>query len=275
MMSGGKALICCGVSGLLLVPGAKANIGEPREYPYQGIVDRNIFALKPLPPPVRPEDIKSPVPDLNLTGITTILGKKQALLKVPAKPPKQPKEESYILAEGQSEGEIEVLTIDEVAATVKVNNHGTIQTLDFLNNGGKAAGGPAPGLPGVAPAGPGIMPSMKIPPPGAVGARQIPPQPLHAASESGFQPAAAAVPSAPPAYAGGAIPGNSGAMNLSLGAPPANPGRLEDTPQFRTGLTAEEQTILIEEQRARLLDAGNIEDANMYPPTELTPQITQ
>ena len=87
--------------------------------------------------------------------------------------------------------------------------------------------------------------------------------------------AAAAVPSAPPAYAGGAIPGNSGAMNLSLGAPPANPGRLEDTPQFRTGLTAEEQTILIEEQRAKLLDAGNIEDANMYPPTELTPQITQ
>jgi hypothetical protein len=56
------------------------------------------------------------------------MGDKRALLKVylPANPPEPAKEVSCILAVGQREGPIEVLEIDEVAGTVKVNNSDTV-----------------------------------------------------------------------------------------------------------------------------------------------------
>lgn len=231
--------------------------------PYQGITDRNIFGLKPPPPPVRPEDIKPPTPEIYLTGVTTILGKKQALLKVPAKPPLRPKDESYILTEGQSEGEIQVLNIDEVAGAVKVNNHGSIQTLDFVNNGVKLPAGPAPGAaspqPGVAP--------MNLPPPPGGPFHQIPPRPLRESAQAAqsTQPGPGGAPNTP-GYGGGGA-------NLAFGAVPQS-SRLEDSPQFNTGLTGDQQTILIEAQRAKLLDEGRLDEANMYPPTELTPNLS-
>jgi hypothetical protein len=91
-----------------------------------------------------------------LAGIWNI-GTKRAILKatLPAKPaeagkPAQPsKEESFMLAAGQREGDIEVLEIDEKAGTVKVNDYGDIVTLNFSDNGVKLAATPAlPGVPG-------------------------------------------------------------------------------------------------------------------------------
>jgi hypothetical protein len=133
--------------------------------PYQGIVDRNVFGLKP-PVSANVEEAPPPAPPLKitLTGITTILGNKRALMSV-AIPNKQP--ESYILTEGQRQGEIEVLQINEKAGTVKVKNHGIEQTLDFKTDGAKA--NPVPAVanvtPGVipqpnAPAGPGNQPGV-------------------------------------------------------------------------------------------------------------------
>src|SRR6267378_902744 len=90
--------------------------------PYQGIVDRNVFALKPPPPPPPPpavDNTKPTGPKIILTGITTILGKR-ALMKAtlprqnePGKPPEPAKEESFMLKEGERQGEIEVLEIND------------------------------------------------------------------------------------------------------------------------------------------------------------------
>jgi hypothetical protein len=61
------------------------------------------------------------------------MGDKHALLKVylPANAPEPAKEIPCILAVGQREGPIEVLEIDEVAGTVRVNNSNTVMVLTF------------------------------------------------------------------------------------------------------------------------------------------------
>src|SRR5579859_4213045 len=128
---------------------------EPAATPYEGIIDRNAFGLKPPPPPPDPEATKPPPLKITLTGITTILGNKRALMETPpptGKPGEQPKsKQSYILTIGQREGDIEVLDIDEKAGSVKVNNAGQIVTLTFEKDGAKlpATVAPAAGVPGV------------------------------------------------------------------------------------------------------------------------------
>jgi hypothetical protein len=111
--------------------GTPALVAETAGHPYLGIASSNVFRLKaPLrtPPPVQPV----PLTKVKLVGITT-LGDRRALLKVylPTIPPEPAKEVSYILAVGQRDGPIEVLDIDEVAGTVKVNNSGTVMVLTF------------------------------------------------------------------------------------------------------------------------------------------------
>jgi len=118
--------------------------------PYQAVVERNVFGLKAPPPPPDPEANKPPPPKIFLQGITTILGNKRALFKMqmPPKPGEQPKgEQGFILAEGQRDGEIEVLEIDAKAGKVKVKNFGQIVDLDFEKDGVKTAAAPAPGGP--------------------------------------------------------------------------------------------------------------------------------
>ena len=117
-----------------------ATAANPPDNPYQEIVERNVFGLKAPPPPPSIEAVKPP-PKLFLTGITTILGNKRALMKAqaPAKPGQPPAYQDYILSEGQQEGDIKVLAIDEKAGTVKVDSAGTIATLSFADNGVKPA----------------------------------------------------------------------------------------------------------------------------------------
>lgn len=138
MMRGGILLVLMLV---VVLPDAIGQASSGLEGPYQRIIERNAFNLKPAP---KLEDVRPPAqppPRITLTGITTILGNKQALMKVQL-PPKQPdpvKEESYIIAEGHRAGQIEVLAIDEKAGAVRVNNHGTIQDLNFEQDGAKLA----------------------------------------------------------------------------------------------------------------------------------------
>jgi len=143
----GGALWCA--SARALAPGSSHN-------QYQDIPERNLFGLRPLQTVASPTQEAAPPPKLILTGITTILGNKRVLLKAAmpgAKPGEQGKEESYVLAEGQREGDIEVLQIDELSGSVKVNDFGTIVTLTFEKNGVKppAGPGPAPNAPGTPP----------------------------------------------------------------------------------------------------------------------------
>jgi hypothetical protein len=100
--------------------------------PYEAIYHRNLFRLR-APPIIRVEPKKAPLPRIRLTGITTILRGKRALLEVefPVKPPARPKIESFILTEGESAGPIEVLEINEKAAQVRVDNSGIVTNLSF------------------------------------------------------------------------------------------------------------------------------------------------
>ena len=150
-----ERMLICTLAGLALCTPGNAVIGDATGNLYQGIVDRNVFGLKPPPPPPGPESTKPPPPKVFLTGITTILGSKRALLKMtpPAKPGEPAREESFTLGEGQRDGDIEVLEINEKVGAVKIKEYGTITTLDFDKDGVKVTAGAAPG-PAGAPARP-------------------------------------------------------------------------------------------------------------------------
>jgi hypothetical protein len=123
--------------------------------PYSAIMERNVFDLKPPPPPVIDDPAKDkPKVTIKLTGITTILGPAKALfmVKIPDVPGKPPnKEESYILNEGERQGVLEVVSINVDAGTVKVKNDGVESELslkdDKLPTGGAPGGIAPPPLP--------------------------------------------------------------------------------------------------------------------------------
>ncbi|HEY9510045.1 MAG TPA: hypothetical protein VIV82_09315 [Verrucomicrobiae bacterium] len=154
MMRGANTLVyLLGLSFCVVAHAASSDSGNS---PYQAIVERNVFGLKPPTGPEEAPPPPEPPSKITLSGITTMLGNKRALLsvQVPNKPA-----ENFILAEGQRDGEIEVLQIDEHAGTVKVSNHGVEQLLDFKTDGAKAqvAAVPPP-APAVTPRPPGVPP---------------------------------------------------------------------------------------------------------------------
>jgi hypothetical protein len=155
--TGTLALVC---TTLPAVPPDPANH-------YQKIPERNVFGLKEIaivqqtnaePPPAA-------LPKIFLTGITTLGGYKRALLSVqfPAKPGQPPREEYLTLSEGQRDDNIEALSVDENAKEVRVNNSGTVMSLDFDKNGVKTTANntaAAPNQPGaVTPGAPNLTPA--------------------------------------------------------------------------------------------------------------------
>src|ERR1043165_2378007 len=130
--------------GLQFVPAVLAVVGS--ENPYHDIVTRNSFSLLP---PEAPKPVEAPKPPTNvkLTGLTTTMGSKRALLLV-QEPGPGAKEQSVILREGQREGDVEVLEIDEKEGMVKINNGGVASTLSFDKDGMKLPSLPAAVMPG-------------------------------------------------------------------------------------------------------------------------------
>lgn len=120
-----------------------------QENPYQSILARNVFGLKSPPLPPDPESLKPPPPKILLTGITTIPSRLAFLKGPPAAPkPGEPPakgDKCYILAEGEREGDLEVVRIDEKAGSVEVINSGTRMTLTFEKDGPKLASSAPPG----------------------------------------------------------------------------------------------------------------------------------
>ena len=104
--------------------------------PYTPIVTRNVFGLLPIPPPT-PVDTAPVVapPKITLNGITTILGSKEVSfykVAMPAKPGQPAQDQSYMMGEGESDNDIQVVKIDTDADVVIFScNHGTIQQLPF------------------------------------------------------------------------------------------------------------------------------------------------
>ncbi len=242
------------VGSLVLCLGAPTIFaGAPGVNPYQGIVDRNVFQLRPPPAPPTNGPPVAPPPKITLTGITTILGNKRALLKWPVPPrPGQPaKEASYILAEGQGEDDITVTEIDEVAGTVRVMNHGQPQSLNFTDDGAKLV--TAPPIPIASPtAANPALPQPIVPTPAGAAApttiRTIPQRTMRLPPAPGTQP----------------TPMSSGAI--------ACPSAASAAPSpSAPALSAEEQVLMIEAQRLKAQQEGN-PMAKILPPTPLTPK---
>jgi hypothetical protein len=258
-MKHGAKLLVCVIGGLAFCAAANPVPEQSSDNPYQSIIDRNVFSLKPPPPPADASEVNKPQTlKITLTGITTIFGNKRVLMKTappPVKPGEGPKtDQSYILTEGQREGDIEVLQIDEKLGSVKVNNGGTIQTLTFEKDGAKLPTTAAPpGVPGLAAPMPGL--------PGARPAPQIP----------GFATPNFQLPSRIPRLPAGSRSGNaSNGGNVPYpgagGMPvPQNTGSQQITPGGQPSL--EEQTIAIEVAR----QAGG-PGASLLPPTALSPR---
>jgi hypothetical protein len=236
------------IASVALAATAQALVPEISRNPYEAIPTRNVFSLKD--PTILPPVTNQPAQHskITLTGITTILGSKKALMtaQLPARPPEPAKLESYMLTEGQRDGDIEVITIDEKAGTVQVRNAGNIETLDFVNNGAKLTaapaslpmpGGPAPmGMPGPTPMGPG----------GGVGMRQIPTRQMRAQ-------------------------GNQGNANSEGQQPYMNAGgsSMDGVLQQHPVVDPDVQTVLIEAQRMKMKQ-DNDETFKILPPTEMT-----
>jgi len=116
--------------------------------PYQPIVERNSFGLKPPPPPqsdVPPPPPPAPIAKVTLTGITSMFGpsSKRALLEIiEQEPGKTGTPRKPILREGEREGTVEVLSIDVEKNTVKIRN-GTVET-NITFEVAKPSANPAP-----------------------------------------------------------------------------------------------------------------------------------
>jgi len=136
---------------------------------YEAIPNRNVFGLRP-PQQAIVTNAPPPLPKLILQGITTILGNKRALLREePAaqpgiKAPAPGEARSMILTEGQAEGDVEVLQIDENAGSVMVKNSGTLMTLTFEKDGPKLPSTPS----ATNPAGTPGFPAMAAPVPSSL-----------------------------------------------------------------------------------------------------------
>jgi hypothetical protein len=125
-----------GRTAMLLAVGMLwGSIAKAIDSPYAGISDRNVFRLSAptVAPVIQPTKLISP-PKITLTGITTILGRRVVFLTVASVKPGE-MAESFMFAEGQTVGDIEVKNIDEKAGVVSVINHGESQLLDFEHNG--------------------------------------------------------------------------------------------------------------------------------------------
>jgi len=233
--------------------------------PYETITARNVFGIKPPATPLPPEPPKVAAPEIKLQGLTTILGNKLVLFKarIPAKPPElpQPKDMSFMLSEGERDGEIEVININEIDGVVKFRNYGVEQTLNLRENADKPVAVvapisvPVPALPGV--------PTASVIPTGAglhggsavttIGSdinkfRSIPTR----NPRTGYSTQSGGFPSG--AYLGGGATQSAQHSDLSPGVHNMSP---------------EVQTILIEANRAT---AKTPQEAAMLPVTVVTPR---
>lgn len=269
-MKHGQRMVICTLACAALWVSSTAASGDVPSEPYRGIVEHNVFGLHPILPPPEINTPPPPTPRVFLTGITTVLGHKCALLKTtpPAKPGEAAKEQAFTLAEGQREGEIEVLEINELARTVKVNNYGAITTLDFDKDGVKVAAMP-PGPGGMLP---GPARSSVVPPRGAnpmPRSMRLPAPMGDSTSTGGAMPESpSAIPiygsSAPALAAGGASVPVTGSAAAQMQAQP------QAAASAASSLTAEQQFLMVEAERMRLQQKGLEKRFSPVPPTPLT-----
>lgn len=259
-----RAIVTIGlVTGMFLGTEAHALPSETASNPYQSLIDRNVFDLKP-PPSLEPVTYVPPPVKIQLVGIASLFGTKKAILKVldPPKPGQPPQAEPFVLSEGEAQQDIEVTEINEKDGAVKVINHGTAMTLTFKEDGVKLPAGPAPAqaapMPGLASV-PARRPFGQSAPAGAAS-----PPPVTAAVAG--RSTAVATPSVSDAPAIGPMASLGSAQPI-----PPRPVRTSEPPPF----SYEEQIIMMEVERERTKDLVKAGEYPPLPPTELTPHLEE
>jgi len=127
---------------------ARAAGSDADTNPYHAIVTHNVFGLTPPPRGTAELDIAPPPPEIVLNGIMDVFDRNFALFKIHAGGGK-----TYLLAEGQSDGEVELLAVNANAGTIRIKNHGVVQTVALAKPPAPASAPPnAPSPAGVAPA---------------------------------------------------------------------------------------------------------------------------
>jgi len=248
-------LVFCLAGGLILHLQARAVTSDSSANPYSSIVERNVFGLRPPPPPAVEAPKPVNVPAITLQGIISAFGKKQVLFKtmMSARAGEAPKETSLIMSEGERIDEIAVLEIDEIAGTIKFDNHGTEQIKDLAKDGVKQSANIA--------AAPASLPGVALPRLPVVPATTVLPQVTGGSSVTTFggNVGNANIPGRPMRM----TPATSG---VATGVPTANAATPPERP-----LTREEQTVLIEVNRKLTEDKVRNGELPPLPPTELTP----
>jgi hypothetical protein len=126
-----KSALCL-AGGLAFNAGLLADDAVSPDNPYAAVVARNIFGLNP--PTVETPATAEPPAKITPNGIMSIFGHLQVLFKVSGQAtPGKPGDQSYILAEGQRQDDIEVVQIDQKAGIVTFNNHGIVQKLPLAS----------------------------------------------------------------------------------------------------------------------------------------------
>lgn len=240
------------VATLLLAGFSVCVYADVKDNPYQIIIDRNPFGLKPIPPPPPPVVMtnaeEKPITDIKITGITTLLGPAKVFLQI--KDDKTKKDTFLTFTEGDTEVKegIQLVAVDAASGSVRVRSGTEELTLDFEKNGLKPAGGPT-----------ATASAMPIPPPpgggGVVPLNTGVPAPLNPNNNSG--------------RGNVSVMGGFNAPTASA-APGVNPGGVSSVPvrQMRTDYN----------NAGNVLVAGGGQAANQNPnpqPTQQTPQLSR
>ena len=244
----------------ILAGAARAAGADADANPYRAIATHNAFGLTPPPETARP-DAAPPPPDIVLNGIMSVFDRNFALFKLRAAG-----EKSRLLAEGQSDGEIELLSVDGKAGTIRIKNQGIVQTVALAKPPAPVSalsGAPAttPSIAGAAPASAannGAVPVENISPPQS---ENIPAQgaPIFLGGRvvAGADNPGSSGNNAPSA-------GNSGPQNSGGSNPAANP----PDPWWIIGSRNMEASRIA---TAALVESGQ---ADPYPLTPFTPPGT-
>ncbi len=168
---GGKAVFALFAAGVVLAAEIIPESAQPTpslaaaSNPYHRISTRNLFGIRPPPPPTAPpEPTPEPPkerPDFFLSGFTRIGGKSRAFIAY--QPKGKPMEFPEALMEGVEVDGITLLGIDPSLDSVQIQYNGEPITLDFEKNGMKGTVGPsggAPGIPAKPSAGQTVLPRM-------------------------------------------------------------------------------------------------------------------
>ena len=142
-----KRTLLFAAGALLAVATVRGDVAGLKDNPYKVILDINPFRLKD-PPPLTKQPATNVVKlDVRITGITSVGRTKRAWLVIlsgAGRP--QPK---YLnnLSEGDRDGDLQIVEINEEEGTVKILNAGITVTLNFREYGLPAPAAPVIPLP--------------------------------------------------------------------------------------------------------------------------------